>query len=166
MGSFHGKHILVVDDEAALLPFLSSHLRKAGFCVWQAHHPLSALHMAANGIPAIDLLLADLVMPRYTGAQLAEKLREFFPYMSTVYMTGLSQERLEQLGLNAQPWQIVHKPLQASDLVEKVKAALFAASDTVELPRKEPALASFSRLGAFGTHGPHELQGQATAPSR
>lgn len=148
MGILHGKHILVVDDEAALLPFISSHLRKSGFCVWQAHHPLSALHMAANGIPAIDLLLADLVMPRYTGAQLAERLRDFFPYMTTVFMTSLDQERLGQLGLYTQPWQIVHKPLQAADLVEKVKAALFAASDTVELPRRESAKTSFSRLAA------------------
>jgi two-component system, cell cycle sensor histidine kinase and response regulator CckA len=147
MGNAFGKHILVVDDEAANLPLISAILRKAGYCVWQAHHPLSALHMAANGIPAMDLLLVDVLMPRYTGEQLAEKLREFFPYMATLYMTGLQSEQVLSMGLELPAWQVVHKPLQAVTLIEKVKAALVAASDTVELPVEYTAGRSRGKSG-------------------
>ncbi len=127
------KHILVVDDETSLLPVISQSLRKAGFCVWQARHPISALDMAANGIPAMDLLLTDVLMPRYTGTQLADRLRDFFPYMGTLYMSDLGQQHLGNLGLQIPDWQILFKPFSSEDLVQKVKAAVTAASETDEL---------------------------------
>lgn len=129
------KQILVVDDEPAILPAISICLRKAGFCVWQAHHPLSALHMAANGIPAMDLLLTDLIMPRYNGPVLAEKLRDYFPYMTTLYMGEATLNEGENHHLDIPAYQWVNKPIQAQVLVEKVKAALLAAADTTSLPR-------------------------------
>jgi DNA-binding response OmpR family regulator len=132
------KHILVVDSEAALLPMISMSLRKSGFCVWQAHHPLSALQMAANGIPAMDVLLTDILMPRFTGAQLSDRLREFFPYMGTVYMTGLGKTQLANLGLDLPEWQLILKPFRSEEMVAKVRAAVTAASDTteIEMPKK------------------------------
>ncbi len=147
------KQILVVDDEPAILPLISACLRKAGFCVWQAHHPLSALHMAANGIPAMDLLLTDFIMPRYHGPALSEKLREYFPYMATLYMGEKNWNEGENRSSDIPDFQWVNKPIQAQALVEKVKAALLAAADTTSLPRLsrfalEPSGLAWPRPGA------------------
>lgn len=125
--------IFVVDDEPLMLPFIASALRKAGYAVWQATSPKEALEMVAKGLPPMDLLLADVLMPKLTGPQLSEHLLEVFPKMKTLYMTGLTEDYLRAIGIEVPRDKVIHKPFGSKALVSRIAMSLDLPLD-VTLP--------------------------------
>jgi two-component system NtrC family sensor kinase len=71
--------------------------------------------------PPIGLVLSDVVMPGRSGIQLARELRERWPDLRVVLMSGYTAEPLEaaDAGLVLLP-----KPFTADELLEHVRAAL------------------------------------------
>lgn len=84
------RHILIVDDNAALLTSLSSVLREAGHEVKTAVDGAEAIVLAQSWKPG--LVLMDVNMPRMNGFELARQLRALFPrgVMKLVLMSGSS----------------------------------------------------------------------------
>jgi len=112
--------ILVVDDEPMMLPFIATVLRKSGYGVWQATSPKEALNMVGNGLPPMDLLLADVFMPKMTGPQLSERMTEFYPHMKSVFMTGLNEDYLRAIGIEVPGEAVLKKPFNANELLSMV----------------------------------------------
>lgn len=85
-----GRHILIVDDNAALLTSLSSVLREAGHEVKTATDGADALALAQSWKP--EFVLLDVHMPRMNGFEVAKQLRALFPrgVMRLVLMSGSS----------------------------------------------------------------------------
>ena len=81
-----GQTILVVDDEPAVLAATARILRQNGYATLEAATYGQALELAASG--QFQLLLTDSVMPRMSGATLAERITELKPGLPVVYMTG------------------------------------------------------------------------------
>lgn len=83
-----GKHILLVDDNEALLTSLSAVLREAGHEVKTAADGAQALALAQSWKP--DFVLLDAQMPRMNGFEVARQLRALFPQgvMKLVLMSG------------------------------------------------------------------------------
>jgi len=70
-GASGAKRILVIDDDEAVLMYLSSVLG-ADYCVTTAADPLKGLESAQQSPP--DLVICDLDMPRMSGGALAAEL--------------------------------------------------------------------------------------------
>ena len=83
-----GKHVLVVDDNAALLTSLSGVLREAGHEVKTAADGAEALALAQSWKP--EFVLLDAQMPRMNGFEVARQLRTLFPQgvMKLFLMSG------------------------------------------------------------------------------
>ncbi len=83
-----GKHVLIVDDNAALLTSLSSVLREAGHEVKTAADGAEALALAQGWKP--EFVLLDVQMPRMNGFEVAKQLRALFPrdVMKIFLMSG------------------------------------------------------------------------------
>lgn len=83
-----GKHILLVDDNDALLTSLSAVLREAGHEVKTAADGAQALALVQSWKP--DFVLLDAQMPRMNGFEVARQLRTLFPrgVMKLVLMSG------------------------------------------------------------------------------
>lgn len=117
-------HILIVDDDVALLENISECLTGEGFEVSVARDAAGALsRLAAPPRPA--LVIVDQLMPGMTGSELVAQLRRE-PAMDgvrLVLISGLPPPR----GL-AGPDAVLEKPFGVDKLVGVVRAQLAAPS--------------------------------------
>ena len=67
------KKILLVDDEADILEFLSYNLKKGGYRVYTASNGDDALVLAKEKLP--DLIVLDIMMPGKDGVAVCKELR-------------------------------------------------------------------------------------------
>jgi response regulator RpfG family c-di-GMP phosphodiesterase len=78
--------ILVVDDEPELRKVLQERLTRMGYTVTTAQHGQEALMLMETA--EFDLLLSDIHMPRVSGLELLCKVKERFPLLPVVMITG------------------------------------------------------------------------------
>lgn len=120
--------ILVVDDSAVDRLVARRLLEKqGGWRVAQAGDGAEALEAIAASAPA--LVLTDLQMPRVDGLALVERVRERFPRVPVVLMTGHGSEEVAIAALRAGAASYVPKRNLATDLIATVEQVL-AASQT------------------------------------
>jgi len=79
--------VLVVDDNAAVREAITAMLRTLGMQSAGAVSGRAALKLCAGECP-FDVVLADVVMGDIGGVQLAETLREAYPKVPVILMTG------------------------------------------------------------------------------
>lgn len=118
-------HILVVDDDDALLNFLTLALKRAGHTVTARSDGLRVLQEIADG-RVYDVMLTDVVMPGIDGVELAERASKSIPALKVVFLTGfaaMTAGRLDSLNLD-DPAQLFSKPYHLSDIVDHVEALL------------------------------------------
>jgi CheY-like chemotaxis protein len=82
-----GRTVLLVDDDPMLRELTVECLESAGHTVVTASSADEALRLAPF-LPALDLLLSDLVMPGLDPRVLAGRLREGRPGLPVVFMSG------------------------------------------------------------------------------
>jgi two-component system, cell cycle sensor histidine kinase and response regulator CckA len=80
--------ILVVEDDDAVRIPTSEFLKMEGFKVLQARTGDEALHVVQQNRSRLDVLITDIVMPKMTGLQVAEKLLELHSDLKVLYMSG------------------------------------------------------------------------------
>jgi CheY-like chemotaxis protein len=106
------KTILVVDDDPAILVFVSELLREGGHRVLAATDGEVALQLAAQYPGEIHLLLSDFEMPRMSGIVLATALTNARPAIKVLLMSGFAGGTL----LLNDGWYFLPKPFVASQL--------------------------------------------------
>jgi two-component system cell cycle sensor histidine kinase/response regulator CckA len=110
--------VLMVDDEPAVRNLFALALSREGYHVLQAGNGAEALELAAQ-LDAIDLVVSDIVMPVMKGPELAVRLRERFPDLHFVFVSGYLVS--DDLGPNS---QMLAKPFLRQDLVKRVQDAI------------------------------------------
>jgi CheY-like chemotaxis protein len=103
--------VLVVDDEIEVLNLLSRILREAGYEVVQARNGEEAWDRIQRG-PQPDLLLADVVMPRMTGTELAARVTARHPEIPIVLMSAFSRADMRARGLQLTHGHLLTKPFE------------------------------------------------------
>jgi CheY-like chemotaxis protein len=78
--------ILVVDDEPSLRETAGLILESEGYEVLTAADGVDGLHALSKSLP--DLIISDLNMPRMTGFEFLAVVRERFPHIATIAMSG------------------------------------------------------------------------------
>ena len=84
---FTNRVVLVVEDNEGVRKLTCEALQINGFTVLEAASGVDALVIAKLS-PSIDLLLTDIVMPQLSGDQLAEQMKEIFPGIKILFMSG------------------------------------------------------------------------------
>jgi len=114
--------ILVLDSEPAVLRLLRFLLVTAGYTVLEARTDEEALaKLEASQLP-IDLLLADLELPKENRRLLVQKVRTRTPATRVLYMSSLTGADLRRAGLAGSA--VIMKPLAAGTLVRRVREFL------------------------------------------
>ena|SRR5579872_4998024 len=80
--------ILLADDEPSIRKLLAAILLREGFEVMQAEDGGKALQLVAEHSGPIHLLVTDLMMPHVNGYQLAQRIRESWPNIQVLYISG------------------------------------------------------------------------------
>jgi two-component system cell cycle sensor histidine kinase/response regulator CckA len=118
--------ILLVEDEENVRRLLRHVLAKRGYQVLEASHAEEALAIFNSEGNSIDLLLTDMVMPRMSGRELAERIQSVRPGIPVIYMSGYTDDVLVRTGALSPGMSFLQKPLRPEVLTSKVREALDA----------------------------------------
>ncbi len=116
--------ILLTEDEESIRKMVHNMLARLGYQVIDAESPDEAIEIARQSPEPIDLLLTDVVMPRRSGFELAEQIREFRPGLKVLYMSGYADNHLAGNSVLDPNTPFVQKPFSASALTQKIREAL------------------------------------------
>jgi two-component system, cell cycle sensor histidine kinase and response regulator CckA len=115
--------VLVVDDEPAVLMITARTLTRSGHRVLEARDGGEALALV-NQLGPPDLVLTDLTMPGMGGVELGRQLRERWPALPILFMSGFPTEELRRQGGSAAAVDLIEKPFSVVELTRRVSAAL------------------------------------------
>jgi CheY-like chemotaxis protein len=119
----HGETVLVVEDQADLRELVATILAHANYRVVTAADGSEALVRAARE-DRIDLLLTDVVMPRMSGRELADRLAEERVGLGVLFMSGYSAGILSDQPSTTSGRVVLDKPFTPDQLLVAVAAAL------------------------------------------
>jgi CheY-like chemotaxis protein len=121
--------VLVIDDEAAIREVAHRVLTSAGYQVITAANGSEALGLLRDSKIAVDLVLADLVMPGMTGPAFAAQARAMCPGLPVLFMSGYEQQEAAPGDWPEAGAQIIGKPFSRAVLLARVSQLLTAAAD-------------------------------------
>lgn len=116
--------LLIVDDEELTREGLISSLDWDTLGVtqiFQADDGINGLEAARRHKP--DILLCDVRMPRLDGIHLVERLEEFLPDVSVIFMSGYSDKEYLKAAIKLKAINYVEKPLNPEEIKEAVLEA-------------------------------------------
>jgi two-component system cell cycle sensor histidine kinase/response regulator CckA len=116
--------ILLVEDEEQVRTIARSILSRNGYQVLEAKGPADAVSLCERFAGTIHLLLTDLVMPRMSGRELAEKLSPQRRGMRVLFMSGYTHDTVVHHGVLQASIAFLQKPLTPEVLVRKVREVL------------------------------------------
>ena len=120
-----GETVLLVEDEDAVRRLARLTLESHGFTVLDAHSPGDALLLAEQHPGTIDLLVTDVIMPGMSGRELAERLLRSRPGLKVLYMSGYSDDILDERGaLGPGMVAFLPKPFSPAALARKTVETL------------------------------------------
>ena len=111
------KTILLVDDHGAACKSMQRVLLDAGHLILAACNGKEALQVFAEHSDAIDLLIADCMMPGMSGQELAETLLRQKPGMKALLISGYQDVPVESA---AGAVELIRKPFSRRALIERV----------------------------------------------
>lgn len=120
--SAEGFHILIVDDEPVNLQVLVNHLSLQNYTITQALSGMEALELLDKGFKP-DLILLDIMMPKMTGYELCQKIRDRYPAteLPIVLLTAKNQASDLVTGFGAGANDYLTKPVSKTELLARIK---------------------------------------------
>ena len=121
-----GEHVLIVEDMPAVRLFVTEVLEDAGYRCTQSADIETALERLQND-PSIELLLTDVGLPRMSGRELADVARGWREELPILFMTGYAQTAINRQMFLGDGMEMLVKPFQISELLDKVRRTLDGA---------------------------------------
>jgi len=119
--------VLLVEDAAAVRAVTKQVLERQGYVVLEAPDGEAALRLAQQHRGPIHLLLTDVVLPRVSGRELAERLTQVRPDMKVLYASGYTDDSVVRHGILELGTAYLQKPFSPESLARKVRNVLDAA---------------------------------------
>jgi len=113
--------VLVVDDTADSLRFLSDTIERAGMTVLVATSGKNALELLEHIAP--DLILMDAVMPAPDGFETTRRIKQnpAWAHIPVIFMTGLTEAEHAVKALECGGVDYVRKPIVIEELLARIR---------------------------------------------
>jgi len=124
------EHILLVDDEEAIVKMMAQMLSLSGYKVTPLTDTTKAIAFFRNAPESVNLVISDMTMPKMTGLELAAHLKAIRADIPIILCSGynesVTEETLKAVGIR----EYLTKPIVRSDLAKSIRNALSHASET------------------------------------
>ena len=112
--------MLVAEDDPVVRTMLQRLLQEAGFEVRTARHGDEALGLALRGSGAFDLVVTDVRMPVMDGWELSRRLRERWPDLPMLFISGYDVELAAGSRRSGPRQALLRKPFDLDELIREV----------------------------------------------
>ena len=119
-----GETVLLVEDDASILKLGKRILEGLGYAVLSANSPSEATKLAEEHPNEITLLITDVVMPEMNGRELAEQLRNLYPNLKILFMSGYTANVIAHRGVLEDGVCFISKPFSRKDMAVKIREVL------------------------------------------
>ena len=120
-------YVLIVDDEFRIRKLLAEFITREGYRVLEAEDGEEALDILFESGKKVDLVILDVMMPKYDGWFVLERIREYMT-IPVVMLTARSDEYDQLKGFKLGADDYVTKPFSPSVLVARVNKLLNKAN--------------------------------------
>ncbi len=114
--------ILIAEDNISLRQLMCIHLERAGHKVFQASDGIQALEVMDHN--AIDLIVADIMMPNMDGYKLIEELRHANMELPVLIVTAKDTMDDKRTGFRSGADDYMTKPVDMEEMILRVEALL------------------------------------------
>jgi two-component system cell cycle sensor histidine kinase/response regulator CckA len=116
--------VLVVEDEPSVRAPMCRMLREQGYHVLEAGNGEHALRVMQEHHAPIHLVITDVMMPEMDGAELVSLLRDWYPGMCVLFISGYSKQFLEARGDTVEGSAFLAKPFSLDAMSRRVRELL------------------------------------------
>lgn len=116
--------ILLVEPDPETRTLAAFMLKRLGYSVLEAHNAMEALKIYDERGSGVDLLLAEALMPRVNGHELARVLGARDAAMRTLFLADEDYERLSRRAAAQKSVLFLARPFTMSALAGRVRKAL------------------------------------------
>ena len=116
--------ILVVEDEEQVRELVTEMLKTYGYKVLDAYNGKNAIEIYNQNYESIRLILTDVVMPEMGGKKLIESLVNFKKDTKVLYMSGYTDNAIDEQGILEPGTEFIQKPFSPFDLLKKIRQVL------------------------------------------
>ncbi len=116
--------LLVAEDDVAVRSMICRALRDAGHRVIEAGDGQEAIELLGEAGLSLDLVIADVAMPRMGGLRLSEYLAQARPEVPTLFISGYPGSDMIARGLFRDGLPFLAKPFSPDALVMRVRQLL------------------------------------------
>ena len=116
--------ICVVEDNDIVREMTVSILQEQGYKVFSTGNGSECLELIMDLDAPIDLLLTDVVMPDMNGKALSEQVKQRYPDVKVLFMSGYPESVLTHHDVLDQSLNFIQKPFSVQDLCVKLRKVL------------------------------------------
>ncbi|MDP2317795.1 MAG: response regulator [Acidobacteriota bacterium] len=140
------KRVLVVDDEQPVLKLLVRILSVDNYEIQSTDSGVEATRLLdMPGFRGVDLLVTDLMMPNMNGRELAAVVRQRYPSVRVLYVTGFADTLFKGVNELGTGESFIEKPFGAEGLLEAARLLMFGhISDGVTPSDKRDSAGEFA----------------------
>jgi two-component system cell cycle sensor histidine kinase/response regulator CckA len=119
--------VLVVEDDPRIRFVICRQLKRLGYFVLEAENGEHALAVLAIHQGPAHALVTDMVMPRMGGAALIQLLRDAYPKVAILVVSGFGEDLLEATDTKGPGVRYLSKPFNPEALARTLREMLDAA---------------------------------------
>ncbi len=106
-------NVLIVDDDPQIRQTLSLFLKRTGWNIRSADNCRQAIELLDD---SIDVVLSDIKLGEQSGIELLRLVRDRFPFLEVIMMTGYADIRDSIAALNLRAFGFLRKPFDLAEL--------------------------------------------------
>ena len=116
--------VLVAEDDASVRSLLKKLLETFGYKVIEAADGEEAVQRYMENKDNIRLLILDVIMPKKSGKEAYEQIREVSPGIKTLFMSGYTADVIQTKWIVEKGLDFVSKPISPTDFLRKIREVL------------------------------------------
>lgn len=116
--------VLIVDDDADIRSNFADILSEVGYSTTTVENGEAALECVRQ--QEFDVVLLDYKMPGMDGATLYNEIKKLRPSIAAIMVTAWAGSDGVQRAMNAGTWDVLRKPVNIGELLDKLNRAVHA----------------------------------------